>query len=138
MVSEGELDISDDDDSYYRKKPRGGQRGKSIRNTKASKGHKSIPAPARKRKGLISDDEISADDSEADSDEDFRTRRSAHLRRNNNLARKNETRTSSRSIRKVSYAESEESEEIDEGKNKKSQKVCYAHIYPCKFAWLNK
>ncbi|XP_057515682.1 protein CHROMATIN REMODELING 5 isoform X1 [Amaranthus tricolor] len=122
VVSEGELDISDDDDSYYRKKPRGGQRGKSIRNTKASKGHKSIPAPARKRKGLISDDEISADDSEADSDEDFRTRRSAHLRRNNNLARKNETRTSSRSIRKVSYAESEESEEIDEGKNKKSQK----------------
>ncbi|CAO2837359.1 unnamed protein product, partial [Amaranthus hypochondriacus] len=122
VVSEGELDISDDDDSYYKKKPRGGQRGKSIRNTKASKGQKSIPAPARKRKGLISDDEISAEDSEADSDEDFRTRRSAHLRKNHNLARKNETRTSSRSIRKVSYAESEESEEIDEGKNKKSQK----------------
>ena len=37
--------------------------------------------------------------------------------------RNSETRTSSRSVRKVSYVESEESEDVDEGKKKKSQKV---------------
>lgn len=35
----------------------------------------------------------------------------------------NEVRTSSRSVRKVSYVESDGSEELDEGKKKKPQKV---------------
>lgn len=37
--------------------------------------------------------------------------------------RNSEVRTSSRTVRKVSYVESEESEEVDEGKKKKTQKV---------------
>ncbi|XP_021751483.1 protein CHROMATIN REMODELING 5-like [Chenopodium quinoa] len=122
VESEGEVDVSSDDDSYYKKKPRGGQRVKSGGNAKASKGQRSICAPTRRRKGRVSDDELSAEDSEDVSDENFRTRRGANLRKNSNLGRKNEARTSSRSTRKVSYAESEESEEVDEGKNKKSQK----------------
>ncbi|KAL2925921.1 Protein CHROMATIN REMODELING 5 [Bienertia sinuspersici] len=119
-VESGGLDISDDDDdAFYKKKPRGGQRVKIGGNARTSKGQRSVPT--RRRKGRVSDDEFSAEDSQDDSDENIRTRRSAPSRKNN-LGRKNETRSSSRSIRKVSYAESEESEEVDEGKNKKSQK----------------
>ncbi|KNA22603.1 hypothetical protein SOVF_030950 [Spinacia oleracea] len=121
VESEGEVEVSDDDDAYYKKKPRVGQRVKSGGNARASKGQRSLSAPTRRRKGRVSDDEISAEDSEDDSDENFRTKRGAHLRKNSNLGRKNEARTSTRSIRKVSYAESEESEEVDEGKNKKSK-----------------
>jgi hypothetical protein len=43
--------------------------------------------------------------------------------------RNNEVRTSSRSVRKVSYVESDESEEIDEGKKKKAQKVQSTVLY---------
>lgn len=122
VESEGELDVSDDDAAYYKKKPRGGLRVKSGGNTRACKGQRSLSAPTRKRKGRVSEDEFSAEDSEDDSDENFRMKKGAHPRRNSNLGRKNEARTSSRSIRKVSYVESEESEEVDEGKNKKSLK----------------
>ena len=57
------------------------------------------------------------------------TRRGAHLRKGiggrstSGSGKNNEVRTSSRSVRKVSYIESEESEEFDESKKKKSQKV---------------
>lgn len=121
VEGEGELDISDDDETCYKKKPRGGQRGKSGRNAKAGKAQRSLPGPARRRKGRISDDEFSAEDSEGESDEDFRAKRGVHLRKNSNAGRKNETRTSRRAVR-VSYVESDGSEEVDDDKNKKSQK----------------
>ncbi|KAJ6345323.1 hypothetical protein OIU78_008069 [Salix suchowensis] len=92
VISDGE----DDDDSYYTKKPKGRQQ------------------------------------EDSDSDEDFKNmiQRGAHLRKSNarssmstkNGGRNNEVRTSSRSVRKVSYVESDESEEIGEGKKKKAQK----------------
>ena len=128
MESEGDLDISDDDDGYCKKKARGGQRGKSGRIAKGGKGQRSLAAPSRRKKGKMSDDEFSAEDSDDESDEDFRARKSAHGRKNSNMGRRNETRTSSRSVRKVSYVESDESEEIEEGKNKKSQKVYFPHF----------
>ncbi|KAL9234807.1 hypothetical protein vseg_009633 [Gypsophila vaccaria] len=122
VVSDGELENSDDDDNdaYFKKKPRGGPRGKIGRNAKAGK--KPMIAPAKRRKGRVSEDEFSALDSDDDSDEGFRTKRSAHLRKSNNDRRKNETRTSSRSSRKISYVESDGSEEADDEKNKKAQK----------------
>lgn len=122
VESEGDPDISGDDDGYYKKKTRGGQRSKSGRIGKGLKGQRSLAGSARRRKGKMSDDEFSAEDSDDESDEDFGARKSAHGRKNINVGRRNETRTSSRSVRKVSYVESDESEEIEEGKNKKSQK----------------
>lgn len=82
----------------------------------------------------MEDDESSARDSDNDSDEGFsgRTRRGANPRKKNVAhatstyisSRGRETRTSSRSVRKVSYAESEESEGHEESKKTKSLKVC--------------
>ena len=128
MESEGDPDISGDDDGYYKKKTRGGQRSKSGRIGKGLKGQRSLAGSARRKKGKRSDDEFSAEDSDDESDEDFGARKSAHGRKNINVGRRNETRTSSRSVRKVSYVESDESEEIEEGKNKKSQKVYFPFL----------
>ncbi|XP_010273267.1 PREDICTED: protein CHROMATIN REMODELING 5 [Nelumbo nucifera] len=133
--NEDDLDISDEDDADYMGKPkrRGGYKGG--RNLKSAREQKPSAAHNRQRRRRMSfdDDESSAKDTEDDSDEDFkgRTKRGAHLRKNNGGqstisanagVRSSELRTSSRSVRKVSYVESEESEEIDEGKTKKPQK----------------
>lgn len=88
---------------------------------------------------MLEDEDSFEKESENDSDEDFKsmTRRGAPLRKSkgglsssttNFVGRNSELRTSTRSVRKVSYAESEESEEIDEGKKKKSQKVHFAYL----------
>lgn len=68
------------------------------------------------------------EDSAGDSVEGFKSsgKTGTHLRKNSGRCsvtsgvsgRRNEVRTSSRSVRKVSYVESEESEEFDEGKKK--------------------
>uniref|UniRef100_A0A6N2L4N4 Protein CHROMATIN REMODELING 5 n=1 Tax=Salix viminalis TaxID=40686 RepID=A0A6N2L4N4_SALVM len=128
VISDGE----DDDDSYYTKKPKGRQQGKGGCNTKSSREHLSSRASGRQKRGKTSfeGNEYSAEDS--DSDEDFKNmiQRGAHLRKSNarssmstkNGGRNNEVRTSRRSVRKVSYVESDESEEIGEGKKKKAQK----------------
>ena len=139
--SNDDLDVSDEDDAYYMKKPKGRLRGNSGRGLKPTKEHKSFPAPGRRKRGSTSleDEDSYEKDSENDSDEDFKsmTRRGAHLRKSkggqssttaNIIGRNSELRTSSRSVRKVSYVESEESEEIDEGKKKKSQKVHSAYL----------
>ncbi|MFQ6651183.1 hypothetical protein Gotur_023049 [Gossypium turneri] len=77
------------------------------------------------------EDEYSAEDSDSESDGDFKSmaRRSGNNHKINarsntltSMGRNNEIRTSGRSVRKVSYVESEESEEIDEGKKKKTRK----------------
>lgn len=129
------LEGSDEDDSYYSKKPKGRLLGKGGRNVRSTKEHTSYRASSRQRMVKLSfeEDEPSAEDSDSDSDENFKslTRRGANLRKNggrstvsaNITGRNSEVRTSSRSVRKVSYVESEESEEVDEGKKKKPQKV---------------
>ncbi|KAJ4845979.1 Protein CHROMATIN REMODELING 5 [Turnera subulata] len=128
--SVGELDVSDED-LYYVKKPKGRQRGKGGRG-KISGESKSSHTGRQKRGKTSFDEESSAEDSDSDSDEELKsmTRRGVHTRKSNarsstsaNIGgRNNEVRTSSRSVRKVSYVESDESEDLDEGKKKKSQK----------------
>jgi chromodomain-helicase-DNA-binding protein 1 len=134
-----DLEVSDEDDSYYAKKSKGRQQGKVGRNVRSAIEHKSYRASSRQRrmKSSFEEDESSAEDSGNDSDEDFKsmTRRGVNLRKNggrstvstNTSGRNSEVRTSTRSVRKVSYVESDESEEVDEGKKKKLQKVQSAY-----------
>ncbi|GAV70300.1 SNF2_N domain-containing protein/Helicase_C domain-containing protein/Chromo domain-containing protein/DUF4208 domain-containing protein [Cephalotus follicularis] len=133
-MSVDDFDVSDEDDSYYTKKPKGRHQGRGVRNVKSAKDRKSFQASSRPKRGkmLFEEDEYSAEESDGDSDGDFKnmTRRGAHLRKSNArstistnfIGRNSEVRTSSRSTRKVSYVESDGSEEIDEGKKKKFQK----------------
>lgn len=141
-LDDDDLDISDEEDSYF-KKSREKQSSKSCRSSKSTREFKSIASSTRRKKGRASfdddDEESSADDSENCSDEDFRsTRRVAKVHRENGgrfapasvSSRKNELRTSGRSVRKVSYVESDGSEDLDEVK-KKNQKVCLFHWIVC-------
>ena len=139
--SDNELDMSDEDDSYYAKKPKSKQRGKVGHIVKSTRERKSYQGYGRQRRGKSSleDDESSAEGSESDSDEGFKStrRKGAHLRKSsgrstlstNVTGRNSEVRTSSRSVRKVSYVESEESEDVDESKKKKSQKVRSSYLH---------
>ncbi|KAL0390776.1 UNVERIFIED_CONTAM: protein CHROMATIN REMODELING 5 [Sesamum calycinum] len=133
-VEDDDLEFSDDDDVYF-KKNKAKQSGKSGRNLKSTRGLRSIASSSRRKKSRTSfeedDDESSAEESENGSDEDFRsTRRGASVQRKNVgrsasasvSSRNNELRTSGRSVRKVSYVESDESEDIDEGKKKNQKK----------------
>lgn len=128
-----DLDILDEDDDFPRKS-KGRQRGKGGLVSKHARVGKSITSSSqRKRGGLaLEDDESSANDSDNESDEGFssKVRRGASLRKKNVAratsyisSRGREIRTSRRSVRKVTYAESEDSEENDESKKGKSQKV---------------
>ncbi|GMI97402.1 chromatin remodeling 5 [Hibiscus trionum] len=128
--SDGDVDITDEEDSYYRKNPKGVQRVKVGLGAKPTRERKSSN---RQRRGRSSfdEEEYSAEDSDSESDEDFKsmTTRGGNIRKSNarsststSMGRNSDVRTSSRSVRKVSYVESEESEEIDEGKKKKTLK----------------
>lgn len=140
-MDDEDLDISDDDDPYF-KKSRTKQSSRSGRSLKPTREFKSIASSTRRKKGRASyeeDDESSADDSENGSDEEFRsTRRSAQVHRKSGgrsatisiSSRRNELRTSGRSVRKVSYVESDGSEDLDEAK-KKNQKVCLLNYNLC-------
>ncbi|KAH9741600.1 protein chromatin remodeling 5 [Citrus sinensis] len=133
--SDDDLDVSDEDDFYSNKKSKGRQRGVKVgRNVKPARERKSLYSSSRQRRGKPSfeEDDYSAEDSDSESDEDFKsiTRRGAQLRKGNARStmstkisgQNSEVRTSSRSVRKVSYVESDGSEELDEGKKKKPQK----------------
>lgn len=132
-IDDDDLNISDEDDSFG-KKIRAKQRGKGANNLKSTREFKSAAPATRRRRVRTSfedeEEESSAEDSENDSNEDFKNmrRRDAPVRRKNGNQfvsdRNNELRTSGRSVRKVSYVESDESEDLDEGKKKKNQKVC--------------
>lgn len=133
-----DLDISDEEDDFSRK-PKGRQHGRGGLTLKHARVLKSTTSSSQWKRGgiLLEDDESSARDSENDSDEGFsgRTRRGANLRKKSVAhatstyvsSRGREIRTSSRSVRKVSYAESEESEGHDESIKTKSLKVCFCH-----------
>lgn len=130
------MEISDDDGPSYGKKGRGKQQGKGGHSVKSTSERKSYQSYNRQRKGKSSydHDESSTEDSASDSAEGFKSsgKNFTHHRKHSGRysvttsvsGRRSEVRTSSRSVRKVSYVESEESEEFDEGKKKKSQKVC--------------
>jgi hypothetical protein len=129
-----DLEVSDED-SYFTKKAKGRQQVKGGRSVGSTRERASFRASSRQRrvKSSFEEDESSAEDSDSDSEEDFKsmTRRGVNLRKNggrstvstNASGRHSEVRTSSRSVRKVSYVESDGSEEVDEGKKKKLHKV---------------
>ncbi|CAA0813205.1 Protein CHROMATIN REMODELING 5 [Striga hermonthica] len=134
-VDDDDLDVSDDDDVYF-KKSRVKQSGRTGRNLKPNKELKSIASSTRRKNGRAffeEDEEESSAESENGSDEEFRsTRRGGPVRKKNggrsasmNVSSwNNELRTSGRSVRKVSYVESDESEDIDEGKkNQKKEEI---------------
>lgn len=132
-VDDDDLDISDDNDAYF-KKGRGNQYSKGGRSLKSTRKTKSIASSNRRKKGRTffeGNEESSAEESEDVSDEDFRsTRRGAPIHRKNGArssvnisGRNNELRSSGRSVRKVSYVESDGSEDLDDVK-KKNLKVC--------------
>ncbi|PPD91623.1 hypothetical protein GOBAR_DD11444 [Gossypium barbadense] len=128
--SDGDVDISDEEDSYYRKKPKGVQHVKVGLNVKPTKERK-YTNRQRRGKSSFDENECSAEDSDSESVHDFKSiaRRGGNHRissaRSNtftSMGRNSEVRTSSRSVRKVSYVESEGSEEIEEVKKKKTLK----------------
>lgn len=127
--------MSDDNNSFYVKNLKGRHRSKGAHTVKLKRERKSYIGSSRqrRRKSSFDDDESSANDSECDSDEGFKStrRKGAHIRKSNGRTtdvsgRNGEVRASTRSVRKVSYVESEGSDEADEGKKKKSQKVVYS------------
>ncbi|GER41068.1 chromodomain-helicase-DNA-binding protein [Striga asiatica] len=133
-VDDDDLDVSDDDDVYF-KKSRVKQSGRTGRNLKPNKERKSIASSTRRKNGRAffeEDEEESSAESENGSDEEFRsTRRGGPVRKKNggrsasmNVSSwNNELRTSGRSVRKVSYVESDESEDIDEGKKNQKEEI---------------
>lgn len=121
---------------YNRKSQRKGRSvgGRSLKSRES----KSLSAHTRQKTGKTywEDEDSSGKDSENESDDDFKSsgaRGGINFRKSNssrstmsaNVTNQNgEVRSSSRSMRKISYAESEESEDITEGKAKRgSQKV---------------
>lgn len=129
------MDVTDEEDSYYSKKPKVKQGHKGGHTTKPSKKSKTLPVYRRQNRGKTFSDEESpsAKESEDESFEDLRgtARRATQIRKSNgrvnssaNVIREgNEVRTSGRSVRKVSYVESDESDDAEEAKKKKLQKV---------------
>ncbi|THU70874.1 hypothetical protein C4D60_Mb08t29600 [Musa balbisiana] len=132
--NEDDIDISEEDDNDYfdnrrRRMPRKVGQSLKQKDTKPSVNIR------RKRGRTFSDEEYhsSGNDLEEDSEEDLsrKARSSSQSRKrgggnstmtaNTNLI-SSELRTSGRLVKKVSYAESEESEDIDEDKSNKFQK----------------
>ncbi|URE26387.1 DUF4208 domain containing protein [Musa troglodytarum] len=132
--NEDDIDLSEEDDNDYfdnrrRRMPRKVGQSLKQKDTKPSVNIR------RKRGRTFSDEEYhsSGNDLEEDSEEDFsrKARNSSQSRKrgggnstmtaNTNLI-SSELRTSGRLVKKVSYAESEESEDVDEEKSNKFQK----------------
>ncbi|XP_020108708.1 protein CHROMATIN REMODELING 5 isoform X2 [Ananas comosus] len=128
---EEDLDLSDEDDFDVVENRSGSVQRKVGRNPKTKERK---PSKLRKRARSLSDEEYSSGkDSEQHSDVDsyHKPKRFTQLRKKNGgrtdvlsnvNSHGNELRTSGRSVRKISYAESEESEDFSEGKSNKSQK----------------
>ena len=128
-------DLSDDEDLEYADNRCRAKRQKVGHRPKSTRDNKSSVHIQRKRGRTFSDEEESSEkDSEQDSDEDFsrKTRKSLQSRKKGGgrstgyvsiNSHSSELRTSGRTVRKVSYVESEESEKEDEERTAKSQKV---------------
>ncbi|XP_011622955.1 protein CHROMATIN REMODELING 5 [Amborella trichopoda] len=129
------VDVSDESDEDYmgtshRRRRKGAQKMHSLRKPK------SFLATARQKRGkaYVVEDESSAQETEKDSDDDFddKGRRALNGRKKSfgrptlpadSTSRNRELRSSGRSVRKVSYVESEESEQEDESKMKNHPKA---------------
>lgn len=136
-VEDDDLDLLEEDDLEYTSVKRQKTRRKIGQSSKGSKENKSNEYNRRKRGRAFSDEAESFElDSQEDSDgfSSQKIKRAPQSRdkkiggRSTTLTAisspRNEVRHSGRSVRKVSYVESEESEDIDEEKLNKSQKVC--------------
>lgn len=108
------------------KKPKVRQQGKGFRKLSSGLDRKPAQASSRQKRKPSYQEDFSEDDSDNDIDEGFRSmpRRGTALGKNNERSTRqsSEVRSSTRSVRKVSYVESEDSEEIDDGKNRKTPK----------------
>uniref|UniRef100_M4F7Z7 Protein CHROMATIN REMODELING 5 n=1 Tax=Brassica campestris TaxID=3711 RepID=M4F7Z7_BRACM len=127
--SDDDFDLPDSEDDYDTKKPKARQQGKGFRKLSSGLDRKSAQASSRQKRKPSYQEDFSEDDSDNEIDEGFRSlpRRGTTLGKNNgrstnNIGQSSEVRSSTRSVRKVSYVESEDSEEIDDGKNRKTQK----------------
>lgn len=131
--NDDELELSDDEDDDFAENRRQPKRLKVVA-TKTSKGRK-LPMQVQRRRGMSHTDEeyLSGKESDVPSDTDFNHR----LKKPDRLYQKpvsrndvvppnsqNELRTSGRrrTVKKISYAESEESDDSEE-KSAKQQKV---------------
>ncbi|KAL5077735.1 hypothetical protein RYX36_016719 [Vicia faba] len=135
--SDEDIDVWDNDDSYLDKKAKGKQRGKFRRSVRPTRDRKACTASSRQRRVQASfedeDDDSTAEDSDSESDEDFISlkKRRVHVRKNNvrspaptsSYRHSNEVRSSTRTVRKVSYVESDESEAADEGKKSQKEEI---------------
>lgn len=137
-LEDDDLDLSEDDDLEYTSIKRQKTRRKVGQSSKGSKENKSNEYNRRKRGRAFSEEAESFEEvSEEDSNGYFGQKiKRVPQSRNKKICGqsttptimsfpRNEVRHSGRSVRKVSYVESEESEDIDEEKLNKSQKVCF-------------
>ncbi|CAH8375085.1 unnamed protein product [Eruca vesicaria subsp. sativa] len=127
--SDDDFDLPESEDDYDTKKPKVRQQGKGFRKLSSGLDRKSAHASTRQKRKPSYQEDFSEEDSDNDIDEGFRSmpRRGTTLGKNNerstnNMGQSSEVRSSTRSVRKVSYVESEDSEEIDDGGNRKTQK----------------
>ncbi|MCL7044937.1 hypothetical protein MKW94_000716, partial [Papaver nudicaule] len=121
-----ELDISDEDDLDYNGKSRRKEQSKGVCSKRGRQNKSSFAnSRPRRKKTFWEAEDSSAKESDSESGDDFKSNRgrlAVNFRKTNggrstvsaNVTCQNgEVRSSNRSTRKVSYAESEESEEID-------------------------
>ncbi|ONK67510.1 uncharacterized protein A4U43_C05F790 [Asparagus officinalis] len=130
-----DLDLSDEEDLEFNDNNRERKRLKVGRKAKSIKDYKSSVHNRQKRGKTFSDEEESSEkDSEQDTDEEFshKTRKALQVHKKggakstgamNINSRGGELRSSGRTVRKVSYVESEESEKEDEERSTKAQKL---------------
>ncbi|CAL5201967.1 unnamed protein product [Lathyrus oleraceus] len=135
--SDEDIDVWDNDGSYLDKKAKGRQRGKFRQSVRPTRDRKACTASSRQRRVQASfedeDDDSTAEDSDSESDEDFTSlkKRRVHVLKNNvrssaptsSYRHSNEVRSSTRTVRKVSYVESDESEAADEGKKSQKEEI---------------
>lgn len=137
VEDDDDLDLLDEDDLECTSVKRQKTRRKIGQSSKGSKENKSNEHNKRKRgRVFLEEAEFFEEDSEEDCDGYFGQKiKRAPQSHNKKIggrsttptfmsSPRNEVRHSGRSVRKVSYAESEESEDIDGEKLNKSQKVC--------------
>ncbi|WOL00553.1 protein CHROMATIN REMODELING 5 [Canna indica] len=130
--NEDDIDLSDEDDIEVFENPRRRMPRKVGQSSKQKETKSSLNIRRKRGRALSEDEYSSGRDSEQDTDEDFHKARKPskfhkrdgghNIMSANTNFNSSELRTSGRVVRKISYAESEESEDIGEEKSGKSQK----------------
>ncbi|XP_072983025.1 protein CHROMATIN REMODELING 5 isoform X2 [Typha latifolia] len=128
-----DLDLLDEDDIGFTENCSRTVRRKLARNLKPKERKSSVHGRRKRGRSFSDEESLSGEESDHDSDEDLYHKPKRMLQqRKKNVSRTDvslnanshgsELRTSGRSVRKISYAESEESEDAGEEKLNKSQK----------------